>query len=70
VLAVFLTKLLGMSGPAYQAVVLEAGMPVAVLTTILSIEFDAKPSLVTTAVLVTTLLSPFTLTPLLKFLGA
>ena len=70
VLAVLLTKLLGMSGPAYQAVVLEAGMPVAVLTTILSIEFDAKPSLVTTAVLVTTLLSPFTLTPLLKFLGA
>ncbi len=34
------------------------------------IEFDAEPSFVTAAVLVTTLLSPLTLTPLLAFLGA
>ena len=65
-----LTRLFGMTGPSYQAVVLEAAMPVAVLTTILATEFDAEPTFVTTAVLVTTLISPFTLTPLLAFLGA
>jgi hypothetical protein len=69
-LAFGLTRLFGMSGPAQQAVVLEAGMPVAVLTTILATEFDAEPIFVTTAVLVTTLISPLTLTPLLAFLGA
>lgn len=69
-LAIGLTKLFGMTGPAYQAVVLEAGMPAAVLTTILATEFDAEPTFVTTAVLVTTLLSPLTLTPLLALLGA
>jgi predicted permease len=65
-----LTRLFGMAVPVQQAVVLEAGMPVAVLTTILATEFDAKPTYVTTAVLVTTLLSPLTLTPLLALLGA
>ncbi len=69
-LAFGLTRLFGMTGPASQAVILEAGMPVAVLTTILATEFDAEPSFVTTAVLVTTLLSPLTLTPLLAILGA
>jgi predicted permease len=69
-LALGLTRLFGMSGPSYQAVVLEAAMPVAVLTTILATEFDAEPSFVTAAVLITTLLSPLTLTPLLAFLGA
>jgi predicted permease len=69
-LAFGLTRLFGMTGPSYQAVVLEAAMPVAVLTTILATEFDAEPTFVTTAVLVTTLISPFTLTPLLAFLGA
>ena len=65
-----LTRLFGMTGTAQQAIVLEAGMPVAVLTTILATEFDAEPTFVTTAVLVTTLLSPLTLTPLLALLGA
>jgi predicted permease len=69
-LAYLLARSLGMSGPAYQAVVLEAAMPAAVLTTILATEFDAEPTFVTTAVLITTLLSPLTLTPLLAFLGA
>jgi predicted permease len=69
-LAFGMTRLFGMTGPAYQAVILEAGMPVAVLTTILATEFDAEPSFVTTAVLITTLLSPLTLTPLLAILGA
>jgi malate permease and related proteins len=70
VLAIGLCRLFSISGPPYQAVVLEAAMPVAVLTTILATEFDAEPTFVTAAVLVTTLLSPLTLTPLLAFLGA
>jgi hypothetical protein len=69
-LAIGLTKLFSLSVPATQAVVLEAAMPAAVLTTILATEFDAEPMFVTTVVLFTTLLSPFTLTPLLAFLGA
>jgi hypothetical protein len=69
-LAFGLSMLFKMTGAAQQAVVLEAGMPVAVLTTILATEFDTAPTFVTTAVLVTTLLSPLTLTPLLAFLGA
>ena len=69
-LAIGLTRLFRMSGPSYQAVVLEAAMPAAVLTTILATEFDAEPTFVTTVVLITTLFSPLTLTPLLAFLGA
>ncbi len=69
-LAYGLTIAFGMTGPSYQAVVLEAAMPAAVMTTILATEFDAEPTFVTTAVLITTLLSPLTLTPLLAFLGA
>jgi predicted permease len=65
-----LSRLFGMTGASYQAVVIESAMPVAVTTTILATEFDAEPTFVTTAVLVTTLLSPLTLTPLLAFLGA
>ncbi|MFZ2095649.1 MAG: AEC family transporter [Anaerolineales bacterium] len=70
VIAFGLARLFGMSGASYQAVVVEAAMPVAVTTTILATEFDAEPTFVTTAVLITTLLSPLTLTPLLAFLGA
>jgi malate permease and related proteins len=69
-LAIGLSRLFRMSGPSYQAVVLEAAMPAAVLTTILATEFDTEPTFVTTVVLITTLLSPLTLTPLLAFLGA
>jgi predicted permease len=69
-LAIALTRLFHVSIPATQAVVLEAAMPVAVMTTILATEFEVEPSFVTAAVLLTTLLSPLTLTPLLAFLGA
>jgi predicted permease len=69
-LAIGLTYLFGLSGAPYQAVVLESAMPVAVTNTILATEFDAEPTFVTAAVLITTLLSPLTLTPLLSFLGA
>lgn len=70
ILAFGLARLFGMSGASFQAVMLESAMPVAVTNTILATEFDAEPTFVTAAVLVTTLLSPLTLTPLLAFLGA
>ena len=69
-LAVLFLPLFGLAGPARQAITIEAGMPAAVLTTMLATEFNSEPSFVTAAVFVTTLLSPLTLTPLLSFLGA
>jgi predicted permease len=69
-LALAVSLLLRLQGPAYQAGILEAAMPTAVNMTILGTEYDVEPSLVTTAVFATTLLSPLTVTPLLAFLGA
>jgi len=69
-LAIVFLPLFGLIGPARQAITLEAGMPAAVLTTMLATEFNSEPSFVTAAVFLTTLLSPLTLTPLLAFLGA
>jgi predicted permease len=69
-LALGLSRVFGLSGSAFQASILEAAMPAAVLTTVLATEFDVEPTFVTTVVLITTLLSPFTLTPLLALLGA
>lgn len=69
-LAILFLPLFGLTGPARQAITIEAGMPAAVLTTMLATEFNSEPSFVTAAVFLTTLLSPLTLTPLLSFLGA
>lgn len=69
-LATYLASLIGLQGAAFQASVLESGMPTAVLTTVVATEYDAEPSFVTMTVFVTTLLSPLTLTPLLAYLGA
>lgn len=55
---------------AYQATVLQSAMPAAVLSTVLATEFDTDPSFVTGVVYATTIISPFTITPLLAFLGA
>jgi len=66
--ALGLTWLLGISGPARQAGVLLASMPSAVITTILAMEFDVAPALVTNVVFVTTLISPITLTLLIAYL--
>jgi predicted permease len=70
VVALGLTSVLGLSGPARQAGVILASMPVAVVTTILALEFEIAPSFVTSAVFVSTLLSPLTLTPLIAFLSS
>jgi len=69
-LAILFLPLFGLVGPARQAITIEAGMPAAVLTTMLATEFNSEPSFVTAVVFITTLLSPLTLTPLLAFLGA
>jgi len=66
--ALGLAAVLGLSGPARQAGVILASMPVAVVTTILALEFEISPAFVTSAVFVSTLLSPLTLTPLIAHL--
>jgi predicted permease len=67
-LALGLTPVLGLSGPARQAAVIEASMPTAVVTTILALEYEIAPAFVTSAVFLSTLLSPFTVTLLIAFL--
>lgn len=69
-LALGLAYAFGLSGPLYQASVLQSAMPSAVMTTMLATEFDTEPTFVTTVVTVTTLLSPLTVTPILAILGA
>jgi hypothetical protein len=60
--------LVGLRGPALQAGVLQSSMPTAVMTTILALEFDAKPEFVTSVVCIATLLSPLTVTVLIAYL--
>lgn len=66
--ALGLAGLLGVSGPAKQAAVILSSMPVAVVTTILALEFELAPEFVTSAVFVSTIASPLTLTPLIAYL--
>jgi predicted permease len=66
--ALGLTSLMHVTGPAQQAVVVLSSMPVAVLTTVLALEFDTSPEFVTSAVFLSTILSPLTLAPLIAYL--
>jgi predicted permease len=52
-----------------QASVTQASMPSIVSSTVLATEYNLDARLVTAVVFISTLLSPFTLTPLLVFLG-
>ncbi len=70
ILAIGLASLFRLEGAAYQAGVIESAVPTAVLTTVLATEYDLNPAFVTTTVVISTLLSPLTLTPLLAYLGA
>jgi predicted permease len=63
-----LAAILPLTGVARQAGILESGMPTAVLSTILATQFDTEPEFVSAAVLLSTILSPLTLTPLLSLL--
>jgi predicted permease len=68
--AIALAPLFGLAGPARQALILEAAMPIAVSNTLLATTYDTEPSFVSAAVFISTVLSPLTLTPLLAYLGA
>jgi predicted permease len=62
--------LFGLKGPAFQAGISEAAMPTAVLMAVVATEYDSEPAFVTLAVVLSSLLSPLTLTPILALLGA
>jgi predicted permease len=64
-----LAALFGLTGSARQAGITETGMPSAVVNTIIAAEYKIEPQLVTAIIFISTVLSPFTLTPLLVFLG-
>ena len=69
-LALGLVFLFNIQGYGFKAGMVDAAMPSAVMSIVLATEFDTQPEFVTSAVLISTLLSPFTLTPLLAILGA
>jgi predicted permease len=69
IVALLLSPIFGLHGPARQAAVLESAMPTAVITTVLATQFDTEPSFVSAVVAITTILSVVTLTPLLALLG-
>jgi predicted permease len=70
ILALGLGQVLQWQGDLLRASIIESSMPPAVTNALLATEFDTQPSFVTFAILAGTLVSPFTLTPLLSFLGA
>lgn len=70
ILALVLVRVLGITGSGREAGLVESAMPVAVATTVLAETYDIEPGFITAAVLVSTVLSPLTLTPLLAWLGA
>jgi predicted permease len=67
-LALGAAHVLGLAGAALQAAVVQAAMPTAVVTTIIALEYDAEPAFVTSVVVATTAVSPFTLTMLIAYL--
>jgi predicted permease len=68
-LGLLFTSMLGISGTARQAGIMEASMSAAVANANLAGEYKLDSSLVAATILVSTLLSPLTLTPLILLLG-
>lgn len=68
-LGLLFTSMLGITGSARQAGIMEASMSAAVANTNLAGEYKLDTSLVAATILVSTLLSPLTLTPLILLLG-
>jgi predicted permease len=60
---------IGLQGLTLDVVVLQSAMPTAVVSTILATEFETEPPFAALCVLVTTLLSLFTITLLLNWLA-
>ena len=67
-LAFTMAGVIGLSGATRQAAILQASMPAAVINTIVANEFEAEPKLVTGTVVLSTLLSPLTLTFIIALL--
>ena len=68
IIALLIAPLMDITGFAFQAGIIEAAAPTAVLTSIIALEFDVEPDFVTGAILVTTILSPLTITPIISLL--
>jgi predicted permease len=68
IVALLLASLVGLGGVAYAVAVMQASMPTAVNTIVITNEFDAAPDFTAGAVLMTTLASLITLPALLFFL--
>jgi len=66
--AFLVNSLIGLSGPALQAGMLEAAMPSGVMASVFAVEYDIEPEFAANMVLLTTLFSPLTLTILISFL--
>jgi predicted permease len=67
-IALLLAQWMGLTGVTRQAAVLQASMPAAVVTTILAVQYELDGALVSGTVVLTTILSPLTLTPLIAYL--
>ena len=68
-LALPIAWLVGVDGLTFQACMLEAGMPAGVTSTVLSLEYDLAPELVTGTVFFSTLCSAFSLSVLISLIG-
>ncbi|MBU7032109.1 MAG: AEC family transporter [Theionarchaea archaeon] len=66
--AIALTSLMGVNGLLRSVLILESSMPTAINSTLIAIEFDAKPGFVSTVVLVSTIFSVISLSVLLLYL--
>jgi predicted permease len=66
--ALAMAQWMGLTGVTRQAAVLQASMPAAVVTTVLAVEYELDTALISGTVVLTTLLSPLTLTPLIAYL--
>jgi predicted permease len=67
-IALSLAHWMDLTGTTRQAAVLQASMPAAVVTTVLAVQYDLDKTLVSGVVVLTTILSPLTLTPLIAYL--
>lgn len=68
VVAVGVAALVGLEGLGRSVSIIEASMPSAVMTTVLATEYGAKPATMTGIVVLSTLLSPITLSVLINLL--
>ena len=65
---ILITNVMGVEGVLRSVLILESSMPTAINSALIAIEFDAKPGYVSTVVLISTVLSIFSLTALLLYL--